>query len=287
MRTAADRWPRAASGSSGSAAKRRSLRFTTCALRLSQGTQCSSRKGLANGLRRPGDLRLALLRLAGMHTMHDEGVEPSYWLLKRGHGRTGRGLVFSLASCIRLHGIGARGHRRFHCVFVACAYVCVCVCACGIDFCACLESSSGARYTHTHSPTLHPIKVSIVPCIRKTDSDDASEASTDARPSTYSHPVSWCFEIGLFFDSVNRHKDCESEEQVDTSPEDGKDGWRKLLGRLLLKDGCDDTSVGLLVCKPAGHVSATLRKRQNCGPPPCLVKRQLRNKALEHWPWPR
>ena len=62
-----------------------------------------------------------------MHTMHDEGVEPSYWLLKRGHGRTGRGLVFSLASCIRLHGIGARGHRRFHCVFVACACVCVCV----------------------------------------------------------------------------------------------------------------------------------------------------------------
>lgn len=41
---------------------------------------------------------------------------------------------------------------------------------------------------------------------RKTDSDDASEAST---------------------------------EQVDTSPEDGKDGWRKLLGRLLLKDSED------------------------------------------------
>ena len=35
-------------------------------------------------------------------------------------------------------------------------------------------------------------------------------------------------------------EDCESEEQaeqVDTSP-DG-DGWRKLLGRLLLKDECE------------------------------------------------
>ncbi|CAE7545227.1 ylyB [Symbiodinium sp. CCMP2592] len=48
------------------------------------------------------------------------------------------------------------------------------------------------------------IRILIVPCIRKTDSDDASEAST------------------------------EQAEQVDTSP-DG-DGWRKLLGRLLLKD---------------------------------------------------
>ena len=93
VRTAADRWPRVASGSSGSVSEAKPrVQCVHCMGRLPhvcQGAQSSSSKGPAPGLRlRHLRLRLAVtcdlvLRRAGMRT-RDGAEEPSCWLSKPG-----------------------------------------------------------------------------------------------------------------------------------------------------------------------------------------------------------